>query len=160
MTSSLRHKTKFCCLFLQIPKVQSNIYRMMVWNKLNLEWFRSYSHFKMSNFGGREIRERVGYRNISCTYVIVPWLKVRLPSGKCVQCVTFIGCCVLLLDDVISWWMFLWRSGALTRAQIQFLLVKAFMTVYWSPGYWALAAIQTSCSFSILKEYYIVVWMA
>ena len=26
---------------------------------------------------------------------------------------------VLLLDDVTSWWMFKWRSGALARAQIQ-----------------------------------------
>ena len=26
--------------------------------------------------------------------------------------------CVLLLDDVTSWWMFEWRSGALARAQI------------------------------------------
>ena len=25
--------------------------------------------------------------------------------------------CVLLLDDVTSWWMFKWRSGALARAQ-------------------------------------------
>ena len=28
--------------------------------------------------------------------------------------------CVLLLDDVASWWMFKWRSGALARAQIIF----------------------------------------
>ena len=26
--------------------------------------------------------------------------------------------CVLLLDDLMSWWMFKWRSGALARAQI------------------------------------------
>ena len=70
-------------LFLQIPKVQSNIYRLVGWNQLYLEWFSSYSQLKMSSFGGREIREireireRVGYRNISCTLVIVPWLKVR-----------------------------------------------------------------------------------
>ena len=82
MTSSLRHETKFLGLFLQIPKVQSNIYRMVGWNQLYLEWFSSYSQLKMSSFGGRERferfeRERVGYRNISCTLVIVPWLKVR-----------------------------------------------------------------------------------
>ena len=54
---------------------------MVGWNKLHLKWFRSYSRLKMSNFGGRERerveRERVGYRNISYTYVIVPWLRVR-----------------------------------------------------------------------------------
>ena len=77
MTSSLRHETKLLGLFLQIPKVQSNIYRIVGWNQLYLEWFSSYSQLKMSSFGGREIRERVGYRNISCTLVIVPWLKVR-----------------------------------------------------------------------------------
>ena len=57
MTSSLRHETKFLGLFLQIPKVQSNIYRMVGWNQLYLEWFSSYSQLKMSSFGGREIRE-------------------------------------------------------------------------------------------------------
>ena len=85
MTSSLRHETKFLGLFLQIPKVQSNIYRLVGWNQLYLEWFSSYSQLKMSSIGGRErferdsrdSRERVGYRNISCTLVIVPWLKVR-----------------------------------------------------------------------------------
>ena len=58
MTSSLRHETKFWGMFLQIPKVQSNIYRMVVWNKLYLERFRSYSHLKMFNFGRRDSRER------------------------------------------------------------------------------------------------------
>ena len=31
---------------------------------------------------------------------------------------TLIGCCMLLLDDDISLWMFLWRSGAFARAQM------------------------------------------
>ena len=59
MTSSLRQKTKFWGLFLQMSKVQLNIYRMVVWDKLYLERFRSYSHLKMSNFGRRERESRV-----------------------------------------------------------------------------------------------------
>ena len=88
MTSSLRQETKFFGLFLQIATVQSHIYRMVGWNQLYLEWFSSYSQLKMSSFGGREIRERerVGDRNISCTLVIVPWLKVRWGLLWCVVC--------------------------------------------------------------------------
>ena len=118
MTSSLRHKTKFWDLFLQKLKVQSNIYRMVGWNELDLKCFRSCSQLKMSNFDGRERdsrEQRVGYRNISYTYVIVPWLKVRREGF--VHYGTFLGCCVLLLDDVICCCMFQWRSGALARAQ-------------------------------------------
>ena len=65
--------------FLQIVKVQSNIYRIVGCNKLYLKSFiRNYSHVKMSNFGGRDLRdrERVGYRNISYIFFSVPWLKV------------------------------------------------------------------------------------
>ena len=109
MTSSLRHKTKFWGLFLQIPKVQLNIYRMVVWNKLYLEWFRSYSHFKMSNFGGRDSRER---ESGTVTFHVSLF---KCPGWKFVGKVW--NFCVLLLDDVTSWWMFKWRSGALARAQ-------------------------------------------
>ena len=56
MTSSFRHKMKFWGMFLQTHKFLSNIYRMVVWNKLNFEWFKSYSHFKMSDFGSRDSR--------------------------------------------------------------------------------------------------------
>ena len=38
--------------------------------------------------------------------------------GRFVYYWTFIGCCLLSLDDVISWWMFQWRSGAFARATI------------------------------------------
>ena len=78
MTSSFRHKMKFWGMFLQTHKFLSNIYRMVVWNKLNFEWFKSYSHFKMSDFGSRDSRwererekerERVWYRNMPCIYV-------------------------------------------------------------------------------------------
>ena len=38
-------------------------------------------------------------------------------SGMRVLFWTFIGYCMLFLDDLMSWWMFEWSSGALARAQ-------------------------------------------
>ena len=46
MTSSWSHRTKLWGLFFQKIKVQSNIYRMVGWNKLQVEWCSSYSHLK------------------------------------------------------------------------------------------------------------------
>ena len=116
MTSSLRHKTKFWGLFLQKLKVQSNIYQMVGWNKLYLQWFRSNSQLKMSSFGGRERESRERERERERESGTVTF-HLR-SSGRCVHDGTLKGCCVLLLDDVISWWMFQWRSGALAWAQM------------------------------------------
>ena len=111
MTSSLRHKTKFWGLFLQIPKVQLNIYRMVVWNKLYLERFRSYSHLKMSNFGRRERERESG--TVTCHVSMF-----KCPGWKFVGNVYNLFCAFFGL--CLSWWMFQWRSGALARAQISF----------------------------------------
>ena len=122
MTSSLRHNKKLWNLFLQILKVQTIIYRMMGWSKLYLEWFLSYNRLKRCHFAvfrWSRVESRVGYRNI---HQRIYTALAASSSGSCVLLGTFIWCCVLLLDDVMSWCMFEWRSGALARAQIYYVI--------------------------------------
>ena len=78
MTSSWRHNTKFWGQFLHFWTVQTNIYQIIACNNHHLKRFSSYIKLERSRFTVfRSSRERVGYRNMPCTFVIVPWLKVR-----------------------------------------------------------------------------------
>ena len=50
MTSSLRHNTKFCGLFWQFLKVQTNIYARVASDKHHLKWISSYIQLRRSRF--------------------------------------------------------------------------------------------------------------
>ena len=55
---------------------------------------------------------------------------------------------VLLLDDVTSWWMFKWRSGALARAQIRIEAIR------WQ-GFWNLRTIPWQLHNAYINEWII-----
>ena len=81
----------------------------------------SFCRFSVVESG---VVERVGYRNI---HQRIYTALAASSSGSCVLLGTFIWCCVLLLDDVMSWCMFEWRSGALARAQIYLSISLAIL---------------------------------
>ena len=129
MTSSWRHKTKFWGWFLHFLKVQTNIYQMMACNKHHLKRSSSYIQLKRSRFAVFWSCRRESRESGTVTFHVSLF---KCPGWKFVGKVW--NFCVLLLDDVTSWWMFKWRSGALARAQIRLCLV--FVRISHFPHAW------------------------
>ena len=112
MTSSWRHNTKFWGGFLNFSKFQTNIYQTVARNKHHLKRFSSYIQVKRSRFAVFRSSRESGESGTVTFHVSL----FKCPGWKFVGKVW--NFCVLLLDDVTSWWMFKWRSGALARAQM------------------------------------------
>ena len=142
MTSPWRHRTKFWDLFLQKLTVQSNIYRMVGWNKLNLKWFRSYSQLKMSNFGGRE-RDSRESGTVTFMHVCYSALAEN-SSGRFCSLWNFLR----VLCAIVRWcFQFQWRSGALARAQK--ILDRTILLLHTLCHYFIITSVQYCTFWSI-----------